>query len=146
MKYLKHPKHSLLSSLIQFGVCFAGGFTVSFTVSFAKAESVQTLSLNDYMKLVETQNLTVAASQASYEAAEARAVGIRLPPPKIGLSQMHDPYGSANGFSLSQTVPFPSKLSGDYEARNFESQMERMNSLSVKSETLAKARLLYIST
>jgi outer membrane protein TolC len=113
---------------------------------FAGAEVANTVSLNDYLKIVKAHNLTITASQAASEAAEARAVGIRLPPPRFGVSQMRDPYGSSNGFAISQTIPFPSKISSDADARKFEAQMERANSVSIKNEALAKARLLYFST
>jgi outer membrane protein TolC len=115
------------------------------STGFAKAETT-TVSLSEYLKIVEDQNLSIAASQASFEAADARAVGIKLPEPMVGVSQMHDSKGSANGYEISQTIPFPTKLSNDHEARKFEAQMEKANSQGLRNEILAKARLLYIST
>jgi outer membrane protein TolC len=113
--------------------------------SLAKAQAA-TVSLNDYLKIVESQNLTIAASLASSEAADSRAVGVKLPEPMVGLSQMKDSSGSANGFEISQTIPFPTKLTSDHDARKFEAQMEKANTRGLKNEVLAKARLLYIST
>jgi outer membrane protein TolC len=115
------------------------------SIGLAKAEAAA-LSLSEYLKIVEDQNLSIAASQASFEAADARAVGIKLPEPMIGLSQMQDSKGSSSGYEISQTIPFPTKLSNDHDARKFEAQMEQANSQGVKNEVLAKARLLYIST
>ncbi len=101
--------------------------------------------MNDYLKMVEAQNLTIAASKASFESANARAVGIKLPEPMVGLSQMRDTQGTSDGFEISQSIPFPTKLTGDYNARKFEAQMELANSLGLRNEVLAKARFLYIS-
>ncbi len=119
-------------------------FTFGFAF-WARAES-KTVSLNEYLKMVETQNLSIASSQASFEAADARSVGIRLPEPMVGFAQMSDTSGSSNGYEISQTIPFPAKLSNDHAARKLEAQMEQAIASSQTNEVLAKARLLYIST
>ena len=111
----------------------------------ATASAEDAVSLSSYLKEVENQNLTLKASDASVEAANARSVGLALPQPMLGLTQMRDDSGTANGFEINQAIPFPTRLSSDRSARQFEAEAEKANALGLRSEVLAKARLLYIS-
>ncbi len=111
----------------------------------ASARAQEKLSLSSYLKEVEVQNLTLKASDASVDAADARSVGVALPQPMVGVTQMRDSSGTANGFEVNQTVPFPTKLSSDRSARKLEAEAEKAMAYGLKNEVLAKARLLYIS-
>lgn len=73
----------------------------------ASARAEEALSLSNYLKEVDAQNLTLKASDASIEAADARSVGVALPQPMVGFSQMRDSSGTASGFEINQTIPFP---------------------------------------
>lgn len=103
------------------------------------------ISFSDYIKEVEAQNLTLKASEASVDAADARSVGVNLPQPMASYIQMQDDSGSANGYEISQTIPFPTKLMSDHTARKIEAKVERAAATAIKKDILAKARLLYIS-
>lgn len=103
------------------------------------------LDLPTYLREVQARNLTLKASAATLDAAAARASGIKLPEPMIGFVQMRDDSGRAQGFEISQTIPFPSKLSGDRRARQLEAQVEKSAAASTQKEILAQARLRYIA-
>lgn len=107
--------------------------------------AAESISLSGYVTEVETQNLTLKASSATVDAADARSAGVKLPEPMVGYIQMQDKSGSANGFEISQTIPFPTKLTSDRNARKIEVEIEKANAIGLKKEVLAKARLLYIS-
>jgi outer membrane protein TolC len=111
----------------------------------ATVRAEDAISMATFLKEVETQNLTLKASQASVEAAKSRSVGVNLPQPMVGITQMRDASGSAIGIEVNQTIPFPSKLSMDRSARNFEAEAEKVESRGLKVEVLAKARVIYIS-
>jgi outer membrane protein TolC len=104
------------------------------------------LSLNDYLKDVSEQNLVLKSQKASLDASQARAIGVHIPPPMVAVTQMRDQSGTANNFEVSQTIPFPTKLSNDHSAREFEAKAENASFSVMKNETLAKARLIYITT
>jgi outer membrane protein TolC len=115
-------------------------------ISFGKmAIASEPMTLTAYLQEVESQNLSLKASAASLEAAEARSVGLKLPEPMVAYIQMQDSSGTANGFEVSQTIPFPTKLTSDHGARKIEAEVEKANAASTRNEVLAKARLLYIS-
>ncbi len=119
--------------------------TLIILISASTATAEESISLASYLKDVEAQNLTLKASDASVEAADARSVGIALPQPMVGFSQMRDDNGTASGFEVNQSIPFPTKLSNDRSARKFEAEAEKAAAHGLKNEVLAKARLLYIS-
>jgi outer membrane protein TolC len=124
--------------------CFILILLLLSSVHFAGAQT--SVSLTAYLKEVESENLTLKASRANLDAAEARAVGIALPEPMIAVTQMRDDSGLANGYEVSQSIPFPTKLSNDRQARKLEAKAEAANTLSATREVLSQARLLYIST
>lgn len=110
----------------------------------ALAEEV--LTLDSFLAQVKAQNLGLKVEAAKADAAEARAAGIKLPPPMVGLNRMNMADGSsASGFEVSQTIPFPTKLTSDREARKFEAEAQAEMRKAASNEVLAKARLLYFS-
>lgn len=120
--------------------------TLIFYMSFTSPVwAIETLSLDSFLKMVSEQNLSLKANSAEVDAAKAKEVGVDIPPPMVGLTQMHDQSGSANGFEISQSIPFPTKLSSNHLARKFDSQSKQASLEAAKTELLAKSRLLYVS-
>lgn len=104
------------------------------------------LTLGSFLSQVKMQNLGLKVEAAKADAAEARAAGVKLPPPMVGFNRMNMAGGSsASGFEVSQTIPFPTKLTNDREARKFEAEAQAEMQKAASSEVLAKARLLYFS-
>jgi outer membrane protein, heavy metal efflux system len=103
------------------------------------------LSLKEFLRNVAEKNLSLKAEEAKLEVSQAKSVGLNIPPPMVAVSQMRDARGSANNFEVSQTIPFPSKLTNDHSARKFEAKAQEAIFSASKVEVLAKARLMYIS-
>lgn len=102
-------------------------------------------SLDQFMDQVREQSLSLKINSAQLEASKANAVGVNLPPPMVALTQMQDQSGQASGFEISQSVPFPTKLSSDHSSRSYESQArEKMSQITAK-QILAQGRLLYFN-
>lgn len=102
--------------------------------------------LHDYLNKVSELNLDLKIDQAKAETASAKAIGLSIPPPMLSLIQMRPEQGdTANGFEISQSLPFPTKLSGNYSARDFEARSQEENRLSSRKQLLANSRLLYFS-
>ncbi|MGE4130539.1 MAG: TolC family protein [Bdellovibrionales bacterium] len=112
----------------------------------AKVLAQDALTLDSFLAQVKAQNLGLKVESAKVEAASARAVGINLPPPMVGYIQMNEDGGSGtSGFEVSQTIPFPTKLTSDRSARKFEAEAQSEMQKAFSSEVIAKARLLYFS-
>lgn len=106
----------------------------------------QTITLQEYLKKAADQNIDLKIDQSRADSINAKAIGLAIPPPMLGLIQMKEQQGtSANGFEISQTIPFPTKLSGDHSARKYEAMSQEENRLSSKKQTLLRAKILYIS-
>ena len=76
------------------------------------------MTLTDFLDLARRQNLDLKIEQAKSDAAQSKAIGVAIPPPMLSVSQMKAIDGSqANGFEVSQSIPFPTKLVGDRSAR-----------------------------
>lgn len=103
------------------------------------------ISLDSFLGEVRAQNLSLKVSSAQTEAAKANAVGISLPPPMVALTQMQDQSGQAGGFEISQSVPFPTKLSNERSSRGYESQAREKMSLVTGKQIFAQGRLLYFN-
>lgn len=104
------------------------------------------ITLESFLIKVKAQNLGLKVEAAKADAASARAVGVNIPPPMVGLNRMSMADGSsASGFEVSQTIPFPTKLTSDRSARKFEAEAQAEMQKAASSEVLAKARLLYFS-
>lgn len=106
----------------------------------------ETLSLDSFLNQVRAKNLGLKVESAKADAADARSAGFKLPPPMVGVIQMNeDGGGSTSGFEVSQTIPFPTKLTNDRSARKFEAEAQAEMLKAASSEIIAKARLLYFS-
>lgn len=120
-------------------------FTLYLLLGFQSAYG-QTMTLQEYLKKAAEQNIDLKIDQSRADSISAKAVGLAIPPPMVGLIQMKEQQGtSANGFEISQTIPFPTKLSGDHSARKYEAMSQEENRLSSKKQTLLRAKILYIS-
>lgn len=117
---------------------------IVFSTLTASAETK--MSLDDFLKAVRAENLSLKTETAKEDAASARATGIALPPPMVGAIQMKEKSGdTASGFEISQTIPFPSKLAGERSARKFEAEAQKEDRKAKEQEVLTEARLLYFS-
>jgi outer membrane protein TolC len=104
------------------------------------------MTLADFLDLARGQNLDLKIAQTKSDAAQSKAVGVAIPPPMVGVSQMKAMDGSqANGFEVSQSIPFPTKLTGDRSARKNEARSQEEMRLANQMETMALAKLLYFS-
>lgn len=110
------------------------------------AHADEVLTLDDFLSQVRAQNLGLKVEAAKKDSASARAVGLNLPAPMVGLIQMNEKGGgSTSGFEVSQTIPFPTKLTNDHSVRQLEAKAQSEMQKAASSEILAKARLLYFS-
>lgn len=109
--------------------------------SFAKKEE---LSLIQYLKLVETQNLNFKIEKANVDIAEARSHGIRISPPMVGYMQMKEGNRLNQGYELSQEIPFPTKISKDHEVRRLELESQKETSRIQKNAILTEAKSAYL--
>ncbi len=108
------------------------------------AHAQSSLTLQDYLAQVRERNLDLKIESKKFDALDAKAVGVALPAPMIGFNQMEMENGStANGFKVSQSIPFPTKLSSDYFARKLEAKSQKEISLAAENEIMAKAKLAY---
>jgi len=103
------------------------------------------LPLDRFMALVKEQSLNLKVNSAQLEAERANAVGLNLPAPMVALTQMRDESGQATGFEISQSIPFPTKLSNDHSARKYKSQAQKKISEVTEKQILAQGRLLYFN-
>jgi outer membrane protein TolC len=112
-------------------------------ISPVLAMADEEMTLQQFLAEAQGQNLSLKAEGASAQAAKEGATGIAIPPPMVGLTQMRDGSGKAMNFEVSQTLPFPTKVSNDHSARQFEADAKQAM-LSVRErEILAEGKLLY---
>ncbi|MGE3680189.1 MAG: TolC family protein [Bdellovibrionales bacterium] len=121
-------------------------FSILLFVSPLAAFAQERMSLEAFLNKVREQNLDLKVESAKSEAAQANAVGLAIPPPMAGVSQMREDTGNtADGFEISQSIPFPTKLTSDRSARQDAAKSQEEMRLARASEVLAKAKLLYFS-
>lgn len=103
------------------------------------------LSYDAFLKAAIEQNLALKIEAAKSKAAQENSKRLYLPPPIVGYMKMTEPNGSsADGFEVSQTLPFPTKITRGRFARKLEAEAQDANRLGVTAETIASARLLYV--
>lgn len=102
------------------------------------------ISLDDYLQQIKTENLDLKTEQVKADSTEARTSGLAIPAPMINYIQMKDQDGSrATGFEVYQTIPFPSKIMGEYRSRKKEDQFQQQSRISGQKQTWALAKLTY---
>lgn len=110
------------------------------------AHAGERLTFEDFLKRAESQNLDLKIETEKSMAADAKSGGLGIPAPMVGIMQMKEQGGdTAQGFEVSQMIPFPTKISSDRSARKLEARAQEEVRLGLKSETLAQAKLIYIS-
>lgn len=116
---------------------------LSFAInSYAKDE----LSFEQFLKLALEQNLDLKIEAAKSSASRSNAKNLNIPPPMLGYMRMTDQSGSsANGFEVSQMIPFPTKISHDHSARDLEAKAQDEARLGMEAEIRAKAKVLYFN-
>lgn len=108
--------------------------------------AVELMTFDHFLKTVSEQNLDLKIESAKMEAAKSEAKSLNIPPPMVGYMRMTDQSGSsADGFEVSQMIPFPSKISAGRSSRKFEAEAQKEVLEGMQSEILAKARLVYFS-
>lgn len=103
------------------------------------------ISLDQFILKVKEQNLNLKLETAKQNASEAKAVGIRLPPPMFSFIQAKEETGnSSSGFEINQEVPFPTKMKANRSSRIYEARAQKEMYSANQSEILAKAKLSFI--
>lgn len=104
------------------------------------------VSLKDFLERIQNQNLDIKIESSKADAAKSRAIGVKIPEPMAGVIQMTDQSGSTTkGFEISQTVPFPTKMSADLKSREYEAKSQNEIKLAEKNEVLARAKNVYLA-
>ncbi len=122
-------------------------FSINLVLIFGvRARAAERLTFDQFIKSVEEKNLTLKIDTARSQAATENAKGLSIPAPMVGYMRMTDQSGGvANGIEVTQTIPFPTKISNGRKAREFESQAQQEILVGNKSETLAQARVIYFN-
>lgn len=119
---------------------------VLFLIVGQQLKAEEALTLESFLAQVKEQNLDLKVESAKVDAANARAIGLSIPPPTAGYIDMKMADGtSASGFEVNQTIPFPTKLINDRAARKFEAEAQSEMRKANTNETFAKASFLYFS-
>ena len=117
-----------------------------FLILAVPAMAQEQLSFEQFLNAALNQNLGLKIESAKSEAAQSNAKSLNIPPPLVGYMRMRDQSGSsANGFEVTQTIPFPTKVSNDRSARKFERDAQMEAHLAVEYETRAKAKVTYFN-
>lgn len=104
------------------------------------------LFLDEYLKKVQAQNLSLKLETVKQNLAVEKSVGLRLPPPMLGITKGKEDSGnSPNGLEISQEIPFPTKLKADLEARTIESKAQQEAFKANVNEIFSNAKLAYIN-
>ena len=111
----------------------------------SNSSAEELLTYEHFLKMVFEKNLDLKIESAKLDAAESQTKKLNIPPPMIGYMRMTDESGSANGFEVSQMIPFPSKVSAGRASRKFEADSQKEVIVGMESEIHAKARLIYFS-
>lgn len=116
-----------------------------FLPSITVAQTTTTLTLEAFLEATKKESPELAVEKANLEAASARASGIRIAPPMVGLMQMKESGTSRNGYEISQELPFPTKLIQEKKVRDLEFETQKENSGYQKTLIFNEARNAYLS-
>jgi outer membrane protein TolC len=101
------------------------------------------LTLEQVLKAVESQSAELQVEKSLKDETTAKASGIRLNPPMVGIMSMRDAGGTNQGIEISQELPFPTKASKELELRRSEAEAQRSNYQYRRNEILLMARNAY---
>lgn len=123
-----HSTIALVILMTHFGTAFAGP---------------NSLSIEDFLKKVQTQSPEIQIEKAMNDEFKAKAQGIRISPPMVGLMNMKDSGGNNQGVELTQELPFPTKIFKEKEVRELEAKSQSLNFSYKKNEILLEAKKAY---
>jgi len=119
---------------------------IVFLFSFHPVWAQGRMTLDQFLTLAHQQNLDIKIERAKADAASSKSSGLNIPPPVVGVSQMKEQDGStASGFEISQSIPFPTKITSDHSAKKNEAKSQEEFRLANQTEVLATAKLLYVN-
>jgi outer membrane protein TolC len=120
--------------------------TLSLSAFAKEVANEERMTFDGFLSEVRKQNLSLKIESAKSDVVRANAIGVRIPAPTIGYTnRSYSSGGPANGVEVNQTIPFPGKISNDYQARKREAEAGKEAYLGVESEIFAKARLIYFN-
>lgn len=127
-----------------FAAKFEVVFLLSLFVPVNAARAVGNLSLDEFVERAVKNNLDLRLAEAEVGKAKAHSSGVRIPAPQIALNQMNmNGGGTARGWQVSQSIPFPTKIHADYRARETALQGETQRFVAKSQEIKAMARYIY---
>lgn len=104
----------------------------------------EALSSEEFVNQAIKQNLDIRLAAAESQEAGANAQGIRIPAPSVGFTQMNMKGGqTSQGWQVSQTIPFPTKISSEYSARQHAVYAQKTEELVTKQEIESQAKFTY---
>lgn len=120
---------------------------VVFTLALTpRALAQNRLTYEQFLNAALEKNLGLKIESAKSEAAASNSRSLNIPPPMVGYMRMRDQSGSsASGFEVSQTIPFPTKITNDHSARGLERDAQNEARLAMNSETRAKAKVIFFN-
>jgi outer membrane protein, heavy metal efflux system len=116
-----------------------------FVVSVSVQAEESTLSLANYLSQVRTYSPALAVANAEVQAVEARAAGLRIAPPMVGMMTMREAGETNHGIEIAQEIPFPTKIYLEKKARHRERDAAVNRGRLESTLVIADAKLAFIS-
>lgn len=110
--------------------------------AFAQA---QTLTLETFLAAAQKESPDLVVESTNLDSAEARADGVRIDPPMIGFMQMKEGASKQDGYEVSQSIPFPTKMIQDKKVRDLEYETQKESTQYQKAIILNEARNAYLN-
>ena len=123
-------------------ICLLTLSILSFSIKTNAAES--DLTLRVFLQAVEEANLDLKSEEARFASYKSVAKGVRIPAPSISYIQRNFKNESAKGFEISQSFPFPGKVTSENRARDENASASNHYLDMKKNEVLSMARLTFI--
>lgn len=117
--------------------------TLILSISLSAPAWAKTLALSEFLQRAESQSPDLSIEKSMNEEAKARAQGVRIPPPMVGLMTMKENGTSNQGIEISQEIPFPTKILKEKEARANEAKVQNSLFTYRKNAFLLEARTAY---
>lgn len=128
---MEHYLYKIMAVLIAFGGS-----------SLCLAEEL--LTPQEFQAQALKSNLDLRLEESDLKQVKAEASGIRVPSLQVGVSQMEmKGGGTARGWQVSQSIPFPTKISSDYKARQYAVDAEKSSLEAKDQEIKAMAQYIY---
>lgn len=128
---------------MELNFCKIVAFLVCMTVT-GPVRAEESMTAKAFEAIALESNLDLRLEGVSLKRAKAEAAGLRVPPPQVGVSQMNMQGGdTAQGWQVSQAIPFPTKVNADYKARQHALEAEKSSLDAKVQEIKAMARYIY---